>query len=103
MTAAGEGSSREQQLEALLAEDVASVQERERCALDRILAETGRKLVLFGAGSLGRSSLRCLLRDGIRPLALCDNNSALWGTAVEGIPVLSPAEAAAKYASGVCP
>jgi FkbM family methyltransferase len=86
-----------EQLRDLLAEDPASVRDRERCSFDRILAAVGGNLVLFGAGSLGQSSLRCLLRDGIRPLAFCDNNSALWDTSIEGIPVLSPACAAARY------
>src|SRR5207249_7215194 len=89
--------SLEDQLESLLGEDPASVMDRERSSFDRILAEVGGNLVLFGAGSIGRSSLQCLLRDGIRPLALCDNNSAIWDTEIEGVPVLSPATAASRY------
>jgi len=74
-----------------------SVLDRERSWFNRILAGVGGNLVLFGAGSLGQSSLGCLMRDGIRPLALSDNNSALWGTEIAGIPVLSPADAAAIH------
>ena len=90
-------SSLDEQLEELLSEDGASVRLRERSRFDQILAETGGRMVLFGAGSLGRSSLRCLVRDGIRPLAFCDNNPAIWGTEVEGTPVVSPADAAASF------
>src|SRR5207248_8599761 len=86
-------------LEALLSEDLGSVRDRERSSLDRILAQVDGRLVLFGVGSLGLSSLQCLLRDGIRPVAVCDNNRALWGATVEGVPILSPAEAAAHYGS----
>jgi len=86
-----------QQLDELLSEDMASVRNRERSAFDRTLAGHSGRLVLFGAGSLGRTALRCLLRDGIRPLAISDNNSSLWGTDREGVPVLSPVEAAARF------
>jgi len=92
-------SSLSQQLETLLSEDLAGVRDRERFSFDRILAEVGGNLVLFGAGSLGRSCARCLLQDGVRPLAFCDNNSAIWGTEVQDIPVVSPVRAAAEYGS----
>ena len=87
------------ELDALLSEDPAGVREREACTLDRILSECAGRCVLFGAGSLGRTALRCLLRDGIRPQAITDNNPAIWNTQIEGIPVVSPAEAAALYGS----
>jgi len=83
-----------EQLDSLLSEDLATVRERESSALDRILAECGGRCVLFGAGSLGRSVLRCLARDGIQPLAIADNNPALWHTSIDGVPVLPPADAA---------
>ena len=87
------------ELESLLSEDMACVLDRERNAFDRILAESGGRLVLFGSGSLGRSALQCLRRDGIRPLAFCDNNAALWGRAIDGVPVLSPHEASSRHGS----
>jgi FkbM family methyltransferase len=62
------------------------------------LAGTGNpSLVLLGAGGLGRRTLAGLRRHGVEPLAFADNNSAAWGGSVEGIPVLSPAEAAERY------
>jgi FkbM family methyltransferase len=81
----------------LLAEDLASVRDRELCTFDRILTAYDGRCVLFGAGSLGRSVLRCLLADGIHPLAFSDSNSARWNTSIDGIPVLPPAEATARY------
>jgi len=90
-------SSVAQQLEALLSQNIAQVREWESSAFDRILNQVDSRVVLFGAGSLGCSALRCLLRDGIRPLAISDNNASLWGAEREGIPILSPAQAAASY------
>jgi len=89
--------SAQEELEQLLSEDLAQVREREAATLDRILAACGNRCVLFGAGSLGRTALRNLRRDGIEPLAFADNNSRIWNTRVEGTPVVSPAQAAALY------
>ena len=91
--------SLDRQLELLLSEDIAGVQLRESSWLDTILAGVHGRFVLFGAGSLGRSALQCLARDGRRPLAFTDNNAVLWGTEIEGIPVMSPADAARTYGS----
>jgi len=54
-------------------------------------------MVIFGASYLGNFALAGLRGAGIEPLAFCDNNVHLWGSAKEGIRVLSPAEAAARY------
>ncbi len=56
-----------------------------------------RQVVLFGAGTLGRSALPLLSEIGAHTLAFTDNNPAVWGTRVENIPVLSPQQAAALY------
>jgi FkbM family methyltransferase len=86
-----------EQLNQLLSEDLGSVRLRERAAFDQLLAEADGRVVLFGAGNLGRKALRCLRGVGVEPLAFTDNNPASWGTSTDGIPVLSPAEAAEKY------
>jgi FkbM family methyltransferase len=52
---------------------------------------------LAGAGNLGRKALRVLRGDGVEPLAFVDNNPALWGGSVEGVPVLSPLEGARSF------
>ena len=64
--------------------------DRERHALDRLLEDTGPRVVLFGAGGLGRQTLACLRTIGIEPLAISDNNSRLWGSTLDGIEVLPP-------------
>jgi FkbM family methyltransferase len=55
-------------------------------------------LVLFGAGGLGRRTIKGLRRLGKEPRAFVDSAAALWGTVVEGVPVLSPRDAATRYA-----
>jgi FkbM family methyltransferase len=86
-----------EQLEELLSENLDSVRDRQLRTFDRLLDEAGGKLVLFGAGSLGHTALRCLQRDGIRPLAIADNNSALHGMQIEGVPVVSRAQACEQF------
>ena len=56
------------------------------------------KLVLFGAGDVGRSALPLLQSFGCRVDYFCDNMERLWGGEVSGIPVIGPAELAAMHA-----
>jgi len=84
-------------LEAILSEPVALVKAREAQTLDRQLAEWCGHVVLFGAGSLGKTALKCLRSIEVEPLAFCDNNPDRWDEMVEGVPVLSPKDAAGKY------
>ncbi len=56
------------------------------------------RIVLFGAGSLGRKTLNGLRRLGVSPVAFCDNDQALWNKSVDGLRVLPPALAALSFA-----
>ena len=56
-----------------------------------------QRLVLFGAGNLGKKALWVLREQGIEPLAFTDNSARLWGQTIEGIPVLAPGEAARQF------
>jgi len=85
------------ELEILLSEPIEHVRQRERTEFDRQLAHAGGRVVLFGAGNLGKKALARLRSVGIEPLAFSDNAPAKWGTEVEGLPVLKPNEAAAKF------
>jgi FkbM family methyltransferase len=85
------------ELDRLLSEPMSSVRDRERSAFDRLLAECGKRIVLFGAGNLGRKALQCLRSIGVEPLAFADNGQSKWGSSVDGVPVLSPKDAAARY------
>ncbi len=86
-----------QQLEELLGEGAAGATVRERNAFDELAGPYGKSLVLFGAGGLGRRTLAGLRRHGVEPLAFADNNPAAWGSSVEGVPVLPPADAARRF------
>ena len=86
-------------LNTLLAEGVEGAIARERSAFDAFAEELGQNIVLFGAGNLGRRTLRKLRELGIESLALLDNDSTRWGTMLEGVPLLSPAEGARRYAN----
>lgn len=55
------------------------------------------RVVLFGAGSLGRKVASSLRRRGINPLAFSDNSPLNWGRQVDLVPVLSPFEAAQRF------
>jgi len=81
----------------LLQEPIESVLERERTALEKLLQKCDSRVVLFGAGSLGRRSLAELRTIGIEPICICDNNRQRWGSSLDGCPVLSPPDAAGQY------
>jgi len=87
----------ETELEALLSEPVERAKERAGSTFDEQLSPYGRKVVLFGAGNMGRQVLARLRQDGIEPQAFADNTRKNWGTQVDGVPVLPPAEAAGRY------
>jgi len=59
------------------------------------------RLVIFGAGGLGRKIARGLSNMGHSPLAFCDNNPRLWNTEIEGIRVLSVNDAIAVFPAAV--
>jgi hypothetical protein len=59
------------------------------------------RLVIFGAGGLGRKIARVLSNMGHTPLAFCDNNPHLWNTEINGIKVLSVNDAIAAFPAAV--
>ncbi len=87
----------ERRLAELLSEDPAAAMGRERSTFDMLIAPLQGRFVLFGAGRLGKGALHALRRQGIEPLAFSDNSPALWGTAIDGIRVLSPVDAASEF------
>jgi FkbM family methyltransferase len=58
---------------------------------------SGTPFVIFGAGNLGRKVARALQGSGGHVVAFCDNNRALWGSAISAAPVMSPAQAVASF------
>ncbi len=85
------------QLDELLAETPEQAARRSASTFDRWAQGRSERIVLFGAGGLGRRTLAGLLELGKAPLAFADNNKAAWGSTIEGTPVLSPQEAAERY------
>jgi len=54
-------------------------------------------IVLYGAGNLGVHTLRNLHQTGLRPVAFADDTPEKQGMLVEGLPIMSPADAVAKF------
>jgi len=86
-----------EELERLLGEDIEDVMERQRTTFDALAGSKSSSIILFGAGGLGRRTLDGLRYHGVEPKAFVDRNPAIWGTQIEGIPVLSPADASEQY------
>ncbi len=85
------------ELETLLGESQDAARRRESSAFDQAAGWFAKSLVLFGAGGLGRKTLKGLRQAGIEPLAFADNNSKQWHQQIDGLEVLPPAEAAQRY------
>jgi FkbM family methyltransferase len=85
--------SAEQYIERILGEPEAAAAQRAR---NRLSLE-GEPIVLYGAGTLGRSVLDRLRRSGLDAAAFADDTPGKQGTSIEGVPVMSPAAAAATF------
>ncbi len=96
---AAEGLAMPLPLRYMLQEPMDSVIARQDHALETLLAEHGDRVVLFGAGALGGRVLSALRSIGVEPLAFCDNNRSRWGSALGGVTILSPAEAATRFSA----
>lgn len=84
-------------LHSLLTLDPEAVEVEQRSLWTRATGAKRERIVVFGAGYLGRFMVRGLAKAGIRPLAMTDNAKHLWNTEVDGILVLSPDDAAKRY------
>jgi len=86
-----------QQLVELLQETPCDARERERAAFTDAAEECDR-IVILGAGRLGRKVLRGISDTGLKAVAFADNNPKMWGQTIDGLPVLSPDQAAECHA-----
>jgi methyltransferase, fkbM family len=50
------------------------------------------KIIVFGAGDQGMLAALLLRENDMPPYAFCDNNIALHGTEVKGLPVIAPSD-----------
>ncbi len=55
------------------------------------------EVVIFGCGHLGGFALQGARNAGLKVLAFADNDPAKWGKHMDGIPIVPPAEAVARY------
>lgn len=97
MPSADQHSGKSSALALLFNESVEQVRERERTALDALLDQRKRRVVLMGAGTLGRRALLLLREIGADVVAFTDNNRSVWGSEIQNTPVVSPEEAASRY------
>jgi FkbM family methyltransferase len=81
-------------LEELLSESTADAARR---AAERFTLGEGDALALYGAGLLGRHVLARLRAAGVEPAAFADDTPSKQGTRVDGLPVVSPREFAARH------
>lgn len=83
----------ESDLDQLLGEGVESARRRAESGGDL----RGEPLVLYGAGNLGRSVLARLRRVGVEPVAFADDTPDKQGRVLDGLSVVTPAEAVARF------
>jgi FkbM family methyltransferase len=86
-----------ERLETVLALDPSETTGRLRARFDRLAGSAKDSIILFGAGAAGRHALEGMRKAGCEPLAFADNNPRLWNTAVDGLQVLSPDDAAKRF------
>src|SRR5947209_6310414 len=92
---------RTETLDTLLSElraiSAAEIERRLEQAYERATDPHGNRTVIFGSGQLGKMVLPWVRRSGIEPLAYCDNNQRNWGASIDGVKILSPADAIAQF------
>ncbi len=87
----------EASLEAMLAEPVEEARVRERGTFEMAARHRTERIVLLGAGGLGRRTLAGLRAAGVEPLAFADNRASSHGSTVDGVEVLAPEDASARF------
>jgi FkbM family methyltransferase len=87
-----------ERLAPLFVESRAEARDRELEIACRVTSPDAPPVILFGAGGLGRRVRAALASAGAPPVAFTDNDRRLWDTSVDGVAVISPAQAAARYA-----
>ena len=87
------------ELDVLLQEPIEHAKRRERTVFNNLLRASSGRVVIYGAGNLGRRILTGLRETGIEVLAFADRNPAMWSQTVDGMKVLSPQDAAGQFGS----
>jgi len=87
----------DQRLASVFSESIGHARNREQSAFDEAAGVLTNSIVLYGAGNFGRRVLRGLRKNGVNVLAFADLDSTLCGKKIDGVPVLSPEDAARTY------
>lgn len=87
------------ELRGLLDEAPSAARQREGRLVAELEARQSTPIILFGAGNLGRRTLALLRAHGHEVAAFLDNDRRLWGSRVDGIPVLSPDDGSSRFAA----
>ncbi len=69
---------------------------RQEAAFEEI-AGAATSVVIAGCGYLGRLAYAGAKAAGLEVAAFADNNPLLWGTQIDGLPVLNPADAVSRH------
>jgi len=83
----------------VLSQDARELRIKSASSFDKIAGPYSKRIVLFGAGGLGKQIARGLIAAGITPIAFADNGDHLRGQNVMGIPVYTPEEAASEFST----
>lgn len=83
----------------VLSQDARELRIKSASSFDKIAGPFSKRIVLFGAGGLGKQIARGLIAAGITPIAFADNGDHLRGQNVMGIPVYTPEEAASEFST----
>jgi FkbM family methyltransferase len=87
----------------LLSKDTTdSMLDRENTYFDRSAQPVHDRLIVFGAGELGKTVASLLKENGYSPLFFADNNPRLWGLEIDGVKVLSTTEAISQFGETGC-
>ena len=81
--------------------DLDHLRSKRRVRWRELFASCSGRLVIFGAGELGRKTLQGLLAEGIRPYAVLDNRKELSSSEIMGVPVMTPLEAGSTLGTNI--
>ena len=90
-----------EQLDQLLSEPMDVAKERARTTFDKVAESCNNRFVLIGAGNMGRRILAQLRSEGIKPIVFTDNQKSQWGNTIDGLDVIPPEEASARFGDNV--
>ncbi len=71
--------------------------EKHKTFMDKCISATEKEVVFFGFGRIAQSFYKNIKHIGFDIDGITDNSEALWGTSVDNIEILSPADTIKKF------